>query len=284
MIFDYNNGKKVAVLLGAGNMGTAIVRRVSQGLTILLGDISQKNLEKTSNELRTSGYDVQTQVCDASDPASMQRLAEKAASLGEVKYFIDTAGASPSQASPEHILKLDLLGTAYALDIFGKVMARGGAGLVVSSMTGYMPCSLTPEEENELRVTPTEQLKDLACLQHDRVTNPGEAYVVSKRANHLRVQSAAAGIWGERGARVNSISPGIVLTPLAYDEFNANGEGYQMMIHTSPARRVGTSDEIASAAAYLLSDGAAFVTGTDLLIDGGMIAAMKSGKFNIDIK
>ena len=147
-----------------------------------------------------------------------------------------------------------------------------------------MPCSLTPGEENELRVTPAEQLKDLACLQKDRVTNPGEAYVVSKRANHLRVQSAAAGIWGERGARINSISPGIVLTPLAYDEFNANGEGYQKMIRTSPAQRVGTSDEIASAAAYLLGDGAAFVTGTDLLIDGGMIAAMKSGKFNIDIK
>ena len=284
MIFDYNNNKKVAVLLGAGNMGTAIVRRVSQGMTILLGDISEKNLEKTANELRTSSYDVQTQVCDASDPASMQRLAEKAASLGEVKFFVDTAGASPSQAPPEHILKLDLIGTAYALDIFGKVMAQGGAGLVVSSMTGYMPCSLTPGEENELRVTPAEQLKDLACLQKDRVTNPGEAYVVSKRANHLRVQSAAAGIWGERGARINSISPGIVLTPLAYDEFNANGEGYQMMIRTSPAQRVGTSDEIASAAAYLLSDGAAFVTGTDLLIDGGMIAAMKSGKFNIDIK
>lgn len=280
MNFDLNKNKPVIALLGAGCMGTAIVRRIAAGKIILLGDISEKNLDKVATELRYGGYEVHTQVVDATDKVSVQAFAEKAASLGPVKYFIDTAGASPNQASPKHIVKLDLVSTAIAIDEFGKVIAEGGAGLIVSSQTGYM-MNFPQEVEQQLAMTPTEELADLPFVKEDAVANPGVAYIAAKRCNHLRVRTAAATTWGERRARINTISPGIIVTPLAYDEFNAAGEGYQKMIEASPARRVGTADEIAAAGAFLLGEEAGFITGIDLLIDGGVIAAMNSGKYQL---
>ncbi|MDO4648476.1 MAG: SDR family oxidoreductase [Eubacteriales bacterium] len=280
MEFNRNENKPVIALLGAGAMGTAIVRRIAANKTILLGDISEKNLERVANDFRYSGYDVHTQKVDALDPESVEAFAQKAASLGKVMYFIDTAGASPNQTSPEHVVALDLIATAYAIDIFAKVIERGGAGLVVSSQTGHM-MNFTPEVEALLATTPTEELKDLDFVKKDAVANPGIAYIASKRANHLRVRTAAATTWGDRGARINTISPGIIVTPLAYDEFKAAGEGYQKMIDSSPMKRVGTIDEIAAAGEFLLSDKATFITGTDLLIDGGVIAAMNSGRFQL---
>lgn len=280
MNFDLNKNKPVIALLGAGCMGTAIVRRIAAGKIILLGDISERNLEKVATELRYGGYDVHTQVVDALDKSSVHAFVAKAASLGPVKYFIDTAGASPNQATPEHIVALDLVATAVAIDEFGKVIAEGGAGLIVSSQTGYM-MNFTQELEHQLAMTPTEELADLPFVKKDAVANPGIAYIAAKRCNHLRVRTAAATTWGERHARINTISPGIIVTPLAYDEFKAAGEGYQKMIEASPARRVGTADEVAAAGAFLLSEEAGFITGTDLLIDGGVIAAMNSGKYQL---
>ena len=174
MNFDLNTDKPVIALLGAGCMGTAIVRRIAAGKTILLGDISEQNLEKTAAELRYSGYDVQTQIVDAMDRASVQAFAEKAASLGEVMYFIDTAGASPNQASPEHIVQLDLISTAVAIDEFAKVIARGGAGLIVSSQTGYM-MDFPQEIEQQLAMTPTDELAELDFVKHDAVVDTGIA-------------------------------------------------------------------------------------------------------------
>jgi len=284
MNFDLNDEKEVVVLLGAGDMGLAIIKRISAGKKILLADINEEKLVSLKKQLTYSGYDVETQVTNAMDLESIKQLAQKAASLGPVMYFIDTAGASPNQANPQHIIDLDLIGTSYAIDEFGKVMARGGAGLIISSMTGYMPSPLTKEDENLLRTTPTDELKDLDCLKEDVIVNSGVAYVVSKRANQLRVQYASADSWAERGARINTISPGIIVTPLAYDEFEANGEGYQAMIDVCGAKRVGTSDEIAFASEFLLSEKAGFVTGIDLLIDGGTIAAINSGKMDIQIQ
>ena len=138
MFFDRNENKEVIALLGAGSMGTAIIRRFAAGRKILLGDISEKNLERVAHEFTYSGYDVETMIVNALEKDSVVAFAQKAASLGPVKYFVDTAGASPNQAKPEHILKLDMVGTGYALDAFGEVMASGGAGLVISSQTGYM--------------------------------------------------------------------------------------------------------------------------------------------------
>ena len=279
MIFDRNENKDVIALLGAGSMGTAIVRRIAAGKKILLGDIREKNLEQVSHDLQYSGYDVETCIVNALDKASVEAFAEKAASLGSVKYFIDTAGASPSQASPEHILKLDMVGTGYAVDAFGRVMAAGGAGLVISSQTGYMH-RLPDEVELEILRTPTEKLMDITYIKETAVQS-GIAYMIAKRVNHLQAQKAAATTWKERRARINTISPGIIVTPLAYDEFKAAGDNYQVMIDSSAAMRTASSDEIAEAGAFLLGEHASFITGTDLLIDGGVIASVRTGAYKL---
>ena len=280
MIFDRNENKPVIALLGAGSMGTAIVRRIAAGKKILLGDISEKALEKVSHDFQYSGYDVETMIVNALKKDSVEAFARKAASLGPVMYFIDTAGASPNQAKPEHIIALDMVGTGYAVDAFGRVMAPGGAGLIISSQTGYM-YPIPYETEQEILNTPTEKLTELPIVKDIAMQNSGWAYMIAKRVNHLQAMKAAATTWKARRARINTLSPGIIVTPLAYDEFAAAGEGYQRMIDASAAERSGTSDEIAEAGAFLLGEHAGFITGTDLLIDGGTIAAIRTGQYKL---
>ncbi len=280
MIFDRNENKEVIALLGAGSMGTAIIRRFAAGRKILLGDISEKNLEKVSHEFTYSGYDVETCTVDALNKESVIAFAQKAASLGPVKFFVDTAGASPNQTTPEHILKLDMVGTGYAVDAFGEVMAPGGAGLVISSQTGYM-YPIPYEAEQQILNTTTEALMDLPIIRDVALQNTGFAYTIAKRVNHLQAQKAAATTWKTRRARINTLSPGVIVTPLAYDEFAAAGEGYQAMIDASAAMRTGSSDEIAEAGAFLLGEHAGFINGTDLLIDGGTIAAIRTGEYKL---
>ena len=280
MIFDRNERKQVVALLGAGSMGTAIVRRIAAGKKILLGDISEKALERVGSDFRCSGYDVETLVVNALEKASVEAFARKAAELGPVMYFIDTAGASPNQANPAHIVDLDMVGTGYAVDAFGEVMAEGGAGLIISSQAAYM-YPIPNDIELQLVNTPTEQLRDVPFVKEVAMQNSGFAYMIAKRMNHLQAQRAAATTWRARRARINTISPGIIVTPLAYDEFNANGEGYQRMIDASAARRSATSDEIADAAAFLLGEHATFVNGIDLLIDGGVIASIRTGEYKL---
>jgi NAD(P)-dependent dehydrogenase (short-subunit alcohol dehydrogenase family) len=284
MIFNFNKNKEVVALLGAGSMGMAIAERVAQNRTVLLGDISEKALETAREKLEYSGYSVETMRVDASYKDSIYAFASRAKELGPVKYYIHTAGASPNQTNPQHMIKLDLIGSAYALDAFGEVMAKDGAGILISSQTGYMlPQPLTNEEEYALTMTPADELAQLPMLQPSVIVNSGIAYIMSKRANQLRVRKAAID-WGKRGARINTISPGVVVTPLAYDEFRAAGEGYQKMIEASAMHRVGNPAEIANAAQFLLSDQASFITGTDLLVDGGTIAAIKTGEYKLTIQ
>ena len=283
MDFNLNEDKEVVVLLGAGSMGTAIVKRISTNRIIFLGDINEDNLKKRENELKYNGFAVETQIVDAMDAKSVESFAKKAGELGNIKYFIDTASASPNQASPEHIINLDLVATSLAIDIFGKYMDKGGAGLIISSQTGYM-MNLPPEVEQQIALTPTDKLKDIDFIKNDAMVNSGVAYVVAKRANHLKVRTAAATSWADRGARINSISPGIIVTPLAYDEFESAGDAYQEMINSSPAKRVGTSEEIARAAEFLLSDDSSFITGIDLLIDGGVIASIASERYSLELQ
>ena len=280
MIFDRNNEKQVVALLGAGSMGTAIVRRIGAGKKILLGDISEKALERVSEDFGHCGYDVETMVVNALHRDSVEAFARRAAELGPVMHFIDTAGASPNQANPEHIVDLDIVGTGLAIDAFGGVMAAGGSGLIISSQAAYM-YPIPNDIELQLVNTPTEGLKDVPFVKEVAMQNSGLAYMIAKRINHLQAQRAAATSWRKRRARINTISPGVIVTPLAYDEFNANGEGYQRMIDASAAGRTGTSDEIAEAAAFLLGEHARFITGTDLLIDGGVIAAIRTGEYKL---
>ena len=280
MIFDRNEQKQVVALLGAGSMGTAIVRRIGAGKKILLGDISEETLKRVGEDFSRCGYDVETLVVNALQKESIEAFARKAAELGPVMYFIDTAGASPNQASPEHIVNLDMVGTGYAVDAFGEVMAEGGAGLLISSQAAYM-YAIPNDIELQLVNTPTEELKNVKFIQEVAMNDSGLAYMIAKRMNHLQAQRAAATTWRNRRARINSISPGVIVTPLAYDEFRASGEGYQAMIDASAAQRTGTSDEIAEAAAFLLGEHAKFITGTDLLIDGGVIASIRTGEFKL---
>ena len=283
MEFNLNEDREVVASLGAGSMGTAIIKRISTNRIILLGDISEENLEARAKELRYNGYAVKTQKVDALDSESVEAFAKKAADLGKVKYFIDTAGASPNQAIPEHIINLDLVATSVAIDIFAKYIAKGGAGLIISSQTGYM-MNIPPEVEQEIAMAPSDELKDIEFIKTVAMANSGAAYVIAKRANHLRVRTAAATSWADAGARINSISPGIIVTPLAYDEFEAAGEGYQEMINSSAAKRVGTSEEIARAAEFLLNDDSSFITGIDLLVDGGVIASIASGRYELTLQ
>ncbi len=280
MIFDRNETKPVVVLLGAGSMGTAIVRHIGAGKKILFGDINEKTLERVGEDFRHCGYDVETLTVNALQKESIEAFAKKAAELGPVMYFIDTAGASPNQADPEHIVNLDMLGTGYAVDAFGQVMAEGGAGLIVSSQAAYM-YPIPNDIELQLVNTPTEELKNVKFIQEVAMQNSGLAYMIAKRMNHLQAQRAAATTWRKHRARINTISTGVIVTPLAYDEFNANGDGYQRMIDASAAQRTGTSDEIAEAAAFLLGQHANFITGTDLLIDGGVIASIRTGEYKL---
>jgi NAD(P)-dependent dehydrogenase (short-subunit alcohol dehydrogenase family) len=269
---------RVVVVIGAGGIGQAIARRVGSGRTVLLADLDPDKLAGAAEALEATGHVVRTHPVDVASRDSVRTLAQAAAALGDVVTVVHTAGLSPVQASAAAILAVDLVGVAVVLDEFGGVIAPGGAGLVVSSMAGHMRAlaPLTIEQEHALARTPTDELLQLPFLGPDAVTDSGAAYALSKRANHLRV-SAAAVTWGDRGARVNSISPGIILTPLARDEMAVPGAaGYQAMIKQSAAGRVGTTDEVATAAAYLLNAG--FVTGSDLLIDGGVIAAINGGR------
>jgi NAD(P)-dependent dehydrogenase (short-subunit alcohol dehydrogenase family) len=274
---------QVVVVVGAGGIGQAIARRQGAGRTVVLADRNPDILAAASDALEAGGHTVVTHPVDVACRESVEQLAQAASDQGDVVNVVHTAGLSPVQASPEAILAVDLVGVALVLEVFGAVIAPGGAGVVISSMAGHMLPALGPEADRTLAFTPTDELRGLPMLSAKAVPNSGVAYGLSKRANHLRVQAAALS-WGERGARVNAISPGIILTPLAKDEMSGPGaEGYQKMIAESAAKRVGTTDEVAAAAAYLLGPDAGFVTGSDLLIDGGVIAALRAGRIQLSI-
>mgnify|MGYP002651816043 FL=1 len=270
--------KKVVVVIGAGGIGLAIARRQGFGCTVLLADWNEAILADAAKALADAGYAVESQAVDVTSRASVQALADTAAGLGSVYQVINTAGLSPNMAAVEKILEVDLYGTALVFEVFGTVIAPGGAGLVVSSMAGHHRRPLPEEDERLLAYTPTEELLALPCLQSDAVPNGMIAYMVAKRANILRVQAEAMR-WGERGARVNAISPGIVVTPLAAHELaSSSGDIFRAMVDASPSKRMAPPEEIAMAASFLLGPDAGFITGSDLLIDGGVVAAMWAGK------
>lgn len=265
--------KDVIVLIGAGSIGQAIARRVSADKKLLLADLRSENAEAAARTLSDAGFDVSTTTVDISSRSSVEALMEKTISLGTVSGMIQAAGVSPSQAPPEVILNVDLYGTALVLEEFGKVIAPGGSGVVISSQSGHRLGPLSVEQNAALATTPVEELLDLPLLQLDQIKDSLHAYQLSKRANVLRVMSEAVR-WGQRGARINSISPGIVITPLANDELKGpRGEGYRRMLTLSPAGRAGTPDEIGHMGALLMGREGAFITGSDFLMDGGVTAS-----------
>jgi NAD(P)-dependent dehydrogenase (short-subunit alcohol dehydrogenase family) len=269
--------EEVIVIIGAGGIGIAIARRQGFGRTVLLADFNETVLGNAAQSMRDAGYRIETQHVDVTSRASVKALATTASGLGKVTQVVNTAGLSPNMAPIESVLKVDLYGAAVVFDEFGEVIAPGGAALIISSMAGHMMQALPEEQDHALRHTPTEELLALPFLQPAAIPNTVVAYMMAKRANHLRVQASAIS-WGKKGARVNSISPGIVITPLALHELNSEiGGMYRAMVEASPAHRMAPPDEIAVASAFLLGQDATFITGSDLLIDGGVIAAMKTG-------
>ena len=264
---------EVVVVIGPGQIGQAIARRVGVGKKVLLADMRPENAEAAAGVMGNAGYDVAVAAVDVSSRQAVQALVEQATSLGEVTGLIHAAGVSPSQASPATILRVDLYGTALVLETFGSVIARGGAGVVIASQSGHRLPPLSVEQNKALATTPAEELLSLPFLQPDQVTDPLHAYQISKRGNSLRVMAEAVR-WGERGARINTISPGIIITPLAKDELaGPRGEGYRRMIELSPARRAGTPDEVGTVGALLMGPDGGFITGSDFLMDGGVTAA-----------
>ncbi len=265
----------VIVVIGAGSIGQAIVRRVSAGKHVLLADIRLENAEAAAKTLSDAGFNVTTATVDVSSRASVHALVEAATKLGEVSGVIHAAGVSPSQASPQTILKVDLYGTALVLEEFGNVIARGGAGVVIASQSGHRLPPLPTEHNALLATTPAEELLRLPMLQPDQIKDSLHAYQISKRGNSLRVMAEAVR-WGKRGARVNTISPGIIITPLANDELKGpRGPGYRRMIEASAAGRAGTPDEVGTVGALLMGPDGAFITGSDFLhgwrCNGGLL-------------
>lgn len=268
----------VIVVIGPGSIGQAIARRVGVGKQLLLADLREANAEAAAEVLGNAGYQTHTTSVDVASRQSVQALVEKATALGRVMGVIHAAGVSPSQASPEVILAVDLYGTALVLEAFGKVIAAGGSAVVIASQSGHRLGPLTAEQNEALALTPADQLLSLPFLQVDQVKGSLHAYQLSKRGNALRVMAEAVR-WGKRGARVNSISPGIVITPLAKDELSGpRGEGYRRMIELCPVGRAGTPDEVGAVAALLMGAEGTFITGSDFLMDGGVTSAYWFGE------
>lgn len=265
--------KNVAVVIGTGGMGIAAVRRIGAGRTVVLADFNQGALDGVAETLRGDGYDVVAHLVDVSQKESVDTLATDAAALGPIVAVVHTAGLSPTQAPTAAILAVDLLGTAHVLDAFGDVIAPGGSGVFISSMSAYM-MPVSAELEQAFALTPTDDLLNIPGARAEDFANPGHAYGVSKRANQFRVRRAATQ-WGARGARVNSISPGVISTPMGQQELaGESGAHMRGMIAMSGTGRIGTPDDIAAAVAFLTGPDASFITGTDILVDGGVIGEM----------
>lgn len=276
--------KDVMLVTGAGQISMAIARRMGYGKKIVLGDRSIDNAKAIAKTLTEAGFDVVTFEMDLSSRQSIKEMIAYAQTFGDIKYLVNGAGVSPSQASIATVLKVDLYGTSVLLEEVGKVIAKGGAGVTISSQSGHRMPALTAEQDLALAMTPTEELLALDFLQEDKIENSLHAYQLAKRANEKCTMYEAVR-WGERGARINDIAPGIIVTPLAIDEFNGiRGDFYKNMFAKSPAGRPGTADEVADVAELLMSECAQFITGSTFLIDGGATASYFYGPLNPNTK
>lgn len=265
--------RNVLLLVGAGQIGMAIARRMGHGMSILVGDKQPDHAEAIAGTMTAAGFDAHPATVDLSSRDSIRDAIAQARRMGEITMLVNAAGVSPSQAPIEAILAVDLYGTAALLEEVGEIIAPGGVGVTISSQSGHRMPQLTAEEDELLATTPAEELLGLDMLQPSAIRDTLHAYQLAKRCNEKRVMAESVR-WGRRGARINSISPGVIVTPLALDEFNGpRGDFYRTMFAKSPAGRPGTADEVANAAELLMSERGAFITGTDLLIDGGATAS-----------
>lgn len=269
--------KDVMILTGAGQIGMAIARRIGYGKKIVIGDRRMENAQAIAQIMNEAGFDAVPVEMDLSSRDSIMNLIAEAQKHGEIAMLVNAAGVSPSQAPIETILKVDLYGTAVLLEEAGKVMKEGGVGVTISSQSGFRMPALTAKEDELLATTPADELLALTMLQPENIRDTLHAYQMAKRCNEKRVMAEAVK-WGKRGARINSIAPGIIVTPLAIDEFNGpRGDFYKNMFANCPAGRPGTADEVANVAELLMSRKGAFITGSTFLMDGGATASYYYG-------
>lgn len=265
--------KNVMIVTGAGQISMAIARRMGTGMKIVMGDKNPANADAIATTMNNAGFDVTPVEMDLSSRDSIKQLIATAQEFGPITMLVNGAGVSPSQAPIEAILNVDLYGTAVLLEEVGQVIEPGGVGVTISSQSGHRMPQLTPEEDEQLACTPTEELLSLTLLQPENIRDTLHAYQLAKRCNEKRVMMESVR-WGTKGARVNSISPGIIVTPLAIDEFEGpRGDFYKNMFAKCPAGRPGTADEVANVAELLMGEKGAFITGADFLIDGGATAS-----------
>lgn len=265
--------KNVMIVTGAGQISMAIARRMGTGMKIVMGDKNPANADAIATTMNNAGFDVTPVEMDLSSRDSIKQLIATAQEFGPITMLVNGAGVSPSQAPIEAILNVDLYGTAVLLEEVGQVIEPGGVGVTISSQSGHRMPQLTPEEDEQLACTPTEELLSLPLLQPENIRDTLHAYQLAKRCNEKRVMMESVR-WGTKGARVNSISPGIIVTPLAIDEFEGpRGDFYKNMFAKCPAGRPGTADEVANVAELLMGEKGAFITGADFLVDGGATAS-----------
>lgn len=268
----------VLLVTGAGQISLAITRRVGYGKKIVVGDKNKENINQFVKVLNEAGFDAIGFEMDMSSKKSILTFLEKAQTFGEISLFINGAGVSPSQTTIEQILDIDLVGTAILLEEVGKIIKPNGSGITISSQSSHRMKQLDAKLDKQLATTSPDELLNIPELQISQIEDNLHAYQLAKRGNEKRVMFEAVR-WGKKSARINSISPGIIVTSLAFDEFNGvRGDFYKKMFKESPAKRPGTADEIANLAELLLSDRGAFITGSDFLIDGGSTAAYYYGK------
>ncbi|ALJ21936.1 SDR family oxidoreductase [Microbacterium sp. No. 7] len=268
----------VLVVIGVGGMGETIARRLAPGHRTVLADFNEELLERVTAGMTVDGFDVEPVRVDVSSYASVQEVAALADGLGPVTRVVHTAGLSPTQAPAEAVLRVDLGGVAYMLDAFAQVVAPGGAGVVISSSSGYLFPPFTGAQAQQIREATVDTVLDIPFLTAEAVPDAGAAYAMAKQANRIQVQHAS-GAWGARGARINSVSPGIISTAMGRQEMaSPSGELMRAMVERSGLGRIGTPSDIADAVTFLMSPQAGYVTGIDLLVDGGSVAAVASGR------
>ncbi|WP_297494600.1 SDR family oxidoreductase [Acidocella sp.] len=262
----------LAVVVGAGGLGMAVARRLGLGYRVMLADRDAEHLAARVEALRHEGHDAVGIPCDVTELAAVSALTAHAAAAGPVRALAHIVGLSPSMAGFKPIMEVNLVGAARIAEAFRPVMPLGGAALFISSSAAHMspvPDQLWPLLENPLSAGFADRM---ATVLGEGAT-PKVAYALSKAGLNRLCQRAAAA-WGARGLRILSLSPGLIATPMGAQEFERSPAKHRLLAAV-PLAREGTMLEIANLAAFLISDQASFISGTDILADGGMVAALR---------
>lgn len=261
----------LAVIVGAGGMGMAVARRLGQHHRLLIADRDAEHLEKMTTQMRLEGYDISTCACDVASADAVSALGRQAAAQGPVRTLAHVVGLSPSMGDFRTLMAVNWIGANLVEQAFQPIMAPGGSAVFISSMAGHMRAF---EDLQALLDSPLEP--GFIDAIESAITEPATsqlAYQLSKSSLNRMVQRKAVS-WGQRGLRINSLSPGLIATPMGALEFERRPMKYDLLAAT-PITREGTMVEIADGVEFLTSSRASFISGVDLLIDGGVIAALR---------